>query len=850
MTESQISRNRMGSIDTWSFGEGNASYADRFELVVGCTAARYVEIVDPKTLLELRTEDAEKYAAAQREMREMRARKTQLCVLLVLEALAREVGCTPEALAERLAGTLYVEVNLADVARRLDGPLAVGSKTVRSNAGQCLKDLLHKHSALNVGLLSSPDDRGVHTTRRAHATVQVGGRWVCVPQGPTVKQVRAAFEEHWVKSGLVNLGVPIVKWEFTWSPGMDGEWLDTERDQSGRLLPKMEMLPPLAEKLRKDEVLRSMPDFEAMPMEQVALHLQRAKLPARGARETETAVRARARVGLLHRRSARTQPKPTACTHCCRSLRCPNCLRCASACECARAACEAACDAVPACRECVRGGRAAAAEVRADLAVRGVTQRFDYDAWALDRLIELEADDDAREDLVSIKQPASLPEETPQARERRLALFQNRLQVWVWSDDSPIAKKTMMIHLWGWLYHPLKMRWSREVGQMCMQPQLSAIMNVSATLEDTRFYNRAIMLDLHTLADGITLADGTHIEIDLRVDKYDGQQGAKDFACSSGAAHWSCACCGQNIQGHPDLVACLECEPRGLRSLSDRAALCAQVPGFESKIDLRASCKDDLVALVQQLGGGDVMHLNKPAVLAKAQSLTMGQVGDPAIKGGLHLDDLPMLMGRGGHVGMEGLYDFSLHATTGQTKEMLLQRLPKLLSTSDRAALLAMQNKMFGDKCAYTGADVRLRLFALQWMVSKLGLVSAQAGRGAHMLSACKYWARLHPVCFRVRYADWHNKYHGCVLRATGLFYLYAHELRQAAPPSKSKGRVDKLWLTYFHQAMHAIEHMQYLPPCLNECERCEASFKDVREQAKSSSNHLQSMQTAVVIGN
>ena len=33
----------MGSIDTWSFGEGNASYADRFELVVGCTAARYAE---------------------------------------------------------------------------------------------------------------------------------------------------------------------------------------------------------------------------------------------------------------------------------------------------------------------------------------------------------------------------------------------------------------------------------------------------------------------------------------------------------------------------------------------------------------------------------------------------------------------------------------------------------------------------------------------------------------------------------------------------------------------------------------------------------------------------------------
>ena len=844
MTEKQLSRNRMGSIDTWSFGEGNTSYAERFELAVGCSPARYAEIVDPKALLDLRN-DAAGYAAAQRRAREVGECKAELCVLLVLEAIACQVGCTPEALGEQLAGTCTIDVNMNDVARRLDGPLTLGSKTVRPNAGQCLKDLLHRHARVNVGLLSSPDDRGVHTTRRAHATVQVGGRAVCVPQGPTIKQVRAAFEEHWVKSGLVNLGVPIVKWEYTWVPGMDGEWVDTERDQSGRLLPKMEMLPPLAEKLREDDVLRSMPDFDMMPMAHVALHLQRAKLPARGAREAESAVRARARAGLLYRRSARTQPKPAACTHSCRSLRCPNCLRSASACECAPRP-----EAVPACRECVRGGRAAPAEVRADLAVRGVTQQFDYPAWALARLIALEADDDVREDLVSIREPASLPDETPEARERRFARWQNRLQLWVWSDDSPIAKKTMMVHLWGWLYHPLKMQWSRKVGQMCMQPQLSAIMNVSATLEDTRFYNRAVMLDLHTLAEGINLGDGTHINIDLRVDKYDGQQGAKDLGCSSGAAHWSCACCGQSIQGHPDLVACLECEPRGLGSLSDRAALCAQVPGFEAKIDLRASCKADLAALVQKLGGGDVTHLNKPAVLAKAQSLTMGQVGDPAIKGGLHLDDLTMLMGRGGHVGMEGVYDFSLHATTGQTKEMLLRRLPKLLSTSDRAALLAMQNKMFGDKCAYTGADVRLRLFALQWMVTKLGLVSAQAGRGAHMLHACNYWARLHPVCFRVRYADWHNNYHGCVLRATGLFYLYAHELRQAAPPGKSKGRVDVLWLTYFHQAMHAIEHLQYLPPCLNECERCEAQFKDVREQAKSSSNHLQSMQAAVVIGN
>ena len=184
MTEKQLSRNRMGSIDTWSFGEGNTSYAERFELAVGCSPARYAEIVDPKALLDLRN-DAAGYAAAQRRAREVGECKAELCVLLVLEAIACQVGCTPEALGEQLAGTCTIDVNMNDVARRLDGPLTLGSKTVRPNAGQCLKDLLHRHARVNVGLLSSPDDRGVHTTRRAHATVQVGGRAVCVPQGPT-----------------------------------------------------------------------------------------------------------------------------------------------------------------------------------------------------------------------------------------------------------------------------------------------------------------------------------------------------------------------------------------------------------------------------------------------------------------------------------------------------------------------------------------------------------------------------------------------------------------------------------------------------------------------------------------
>ena len=39
---------------------------------------------------------------------------------------------------------------------------------------------------------------------------------------------------------------------------------------------------------------------------------------------------------------------------------------------------------------------------------------------------------------------------------------------------------------------------------------------------------------------------------------------------------------------------------------------------------------------------------------------------------------------------LEGCYDFSVHATTGQSKEQLLRRFPKLLSNVDRTALLAM----------------------------------------------------------------------------------------------------------------------------------------------------------------
>ena len=484
MTEKAKMKNRMGSIDTWSFAEGGL-YSANFEAAVGCTQEQYAVAVDPKTLFALRR-DEEAYVAKKEEVCMLRAKKTTHCLAIVLEAIARVAmgeGSGLRALCKRLGGTgdrgctpaaaEPLEVNLTEVARRIEGPLVPGSNVVRLNASQCIKDLLRQHATdlLSVEALRSQGDRGGHATRRAHARVRVGNRLVRVPQAPTMKKVNAVFQQAWVDTGLVKLGRPIVRWQTQWTPNGDGDLVVTEKDQSGRLIPKGESVPAIVEQLRADDVLSSMPDFEKMPMEEVAKHLQRAKLPAEIKGEGEKGKRLRARVGLLRRRSARTQPKALECNHCHRSLRCPCCTRWAPLCECASPPAPA-----PGRRECARAGRAAPAETRADLAVRGVTLTVHsppqpaYEAKALTHLIELEADDDVREDLVSIGEPAcASEEETPENRERRLAIWQNRLLMWCWIDDSPIAKKTLMLHLWGWLFHPLKMRWSREVGQMCQR---------------------------------------------------------------------------------------------------------------------------------------------------------------------------------------------------------------------------------------------------------------------------------------------------------------------------------------------------------------------------------------------
>ena len=48
-------------------------------------------------------------------------------------------------------------------------------------------------------------------------------------------------------------------------------------------------------------------------------------------------------------------------------------------------------------------------------------------------------------------------------------------------------------------------------------------------------------------------------------------------------------------------MACFRCEQRTLAALVRTARVCAEVPGFETRIDLRGSCKASLVPLVRKL---------------------------------------------------------------------------------------------------------------------------------------------------------------------------------------------------------------------------------------------------------
>jgi hypothetical protein len=68
----------------------------------------------------------------------------------------------------------------------------------------------------------------------------------------------------------------------------------------------------------------------------------------------------------------------------------------------------------------------------------------------------------------------------------------------------------------------------------------SASVQVAATIDDTRFVNKYIMLDLHTLEEGVRLEDGTRITLDYSC----GEAGSRSWSSWSRSSPASASAAG------------------------------------------------------------------------------------------------------------------------------------------------------------------------------------------------------------------------------------------------------------------------------------------------------------------
>ena len=97
----------------------------------------------------------------------------------------------------------------------------------------------------------------------------------------------------------------------------------------------------------------------------------------------------------------------------------------------------------------------------------------------------------------------------------------------------------------------------------------------------------------------------------------------------------------------------MQCRQRTLPTLVQTARVCAEVPGFETRIDLRGSCKASLVALVRKL--------ERAAAAAKAtrgalKSALWFEAGDWGGETGLFMHELAAALGDGKGAGTAALY--------------------------------------------------------------------------------------------------------------------------------------------------------------------------------------------------
>jgi hypothetical protein len=327
-------------------------------------------------------------------------------------------------------------INWSGLASALGGPCMAGRDAIEKNAGQRWQNLFKDTNDFEMHLLvPQPGDRGYHERRSANFKIKIGGRWVSVAQKPTVQKVKQIYEDEWVKTGLVSIGVAIENYERRLVPTSDGNWESKLIDVSGRHLTLTDHFTPRLQRARDSNFLRSMPPYMTdTPIEFVFERLRQLQQDDAADDEPEEQIRHRLRVAELCRRSERCQPAASACNHCGRTTFCSTCHRPKVV------GCVCGAGWTTGCLPCTRRGKKDVTTLRGMLDGWGESVVFEYDATPeavaqqlLEQVVLIEADDDNQYLLVEQQLPARLPNENDYGREQRLAKHLNLILLWTWA---------------------------------------------------------------------------------------------------------------------------------------------------------------------------------------------------------------------------------------------------------------------------------------------------------------------------------------------------------------------------------------------------------------------------------
>jgi hypothetical protein len=340
-----VKRRRRWSI--LSFSLNCLDYLERFEADVGVDEQEYLQEVAPDKLRRMRQEeDSETYAGQLEYVQELKEAKLAFIASIGVHAMMKQLSpienptsldvdafltrfSTENPTAER------ARLNWTQLARDTEGPTRIGDRSkIAPNAGQGWEQLMRaSQCGLNMDLLCAQEgDRGYHRCRSANYRIQIGKKKYSMVQKPTSARIKDLFQETWVETGMVTLGVPIKAYDRKLVPDGEGGFKSVLHDTSGRHLTLTEHFLPHLQRARDKGYLRSMPPYleeERMPLEVVEKRLLALDQPVDVEGESAMEQRLRARIAELAHRSDlvcfRPLPATERCTHCADTRFCHTC---------------------------------------------------------------------------------------------------------------------------------------------------------------------------------------------------------------------------------------------------------------------------------------------------------------------------------------------------------------------------------------------------------------------------------------------------------------------------------------------------------------------------------------------